>query len=355
MAGLLQRIASAVRLGRGDDLYSPTMRPGEGAAVTPPSGWGASGDLGRIILADIYGATLPVDRDAAMRVPAVAKGRALIAGTLSRYPLRAYRGGDLVSQQPAWLSRTDTGQPPQWRMLWTLDDLIFHGRSLWVVSRGAGGRIVDAIRCPFDEWEIDQDLRLVVQGRVARDDEVIYFDGPQEGLLDIAAADIRASAAMKRAWASRVESPVPLVELHQTDEVVLEDHEITELTDSWEVARRGSGTAFTPSNIDVRVHGQAQTDLYVQGRNAERIDWANFLNLPVGILDGSPATASLTYSVKGDNRAELVDLSLSYWTGPLAARLSMDDVTPRGTRVDFDISWLAAPTQPDTANPDSDD
>ena len=334
------------------------MRPGEGAAVTPPSGWGATGDLARVILADIYGANLPVVRDTAMRVPGIVKGRALIAGTLSRYPLRAYKGADEVASQPSWLSRTDTAQPPQWRMLWTLDDLIFHGRSLWAVQRGGAdkrGPILDAVRVPFDEWEIDSDLRIVVQGRPVAAHEVIYFDGPQDALLDIAAEDIQASAAMKRAWTSRVKSPVPLVELHQTEDVQLTPAERKQTVDDWEAARRSNGTALTPFGIDVRVHGQAQTDLYVQGRNAERIDWANYLNLPVALLDGSPATASLTYSVKGDSRSELVDISLSYWTAPIAARLSMDDVTPRGTRIDFDIAWLATPTQPSTANPAADD
>lgn len=352
----MQRISSAVRLGRGDDLLTPSGRPGEGTAVAPPSSWTTTGTLERAILADVYGTALIPTRLTAMQVPALVKGRALVAGTLSRYPLRAYRGDTEVPRQPAWLSRTDTTQPPQWRMMWTLDDLIWYGRSLWVVRRGAGspGPILDAIRVPFDEWEVDDDLRILVQGQPANAADVIYFDGPQDGLLDIAREDISASLAMTRAWTKRVKTPVPLMELHDTDEgAPLEDDEVAELVGTWETARQNGGTAYTPSRIETKERGTTPTDLFVQGRNAARIDFANYLNLPVGILDGSPATASLTYSGKGEDRNELVDLSLSFWTGPIAARLSMDDVTPRGTRIDFDITWLSTP--PATANPASED
>lgn len=356
MPGLLQRISDAVRLGRGDDLLRPTGRAGEGTAVAPPAPWVQSGELERVILADIYGAELPIERDTAMKVPAIAKGRGLIAGTLSRYPLRAYRGETEVARQPAWLSRSDTGQPPQWRMLWTLDDLIFHGRSLWATRRHRTSRaILDAVRVPFDEWEIDDDLHIVVQGRPVDDGDVIYFDGPQDALLDLARTDIKAAIAMTHAWSSRVESPTPLVELHHSDEGhPLSDDEIASLVSKWETARRNGGTAYTPQALQMIDHGSTQTDLFVAGRNSSRLDFANFLALPATMLDGSTSTASLTYSTREGQKAEFVDLSLAYWSSPIAARLSADDITPAGTRIDFDIRWLSSSPK-ETANPPAED
>jgi hypothetical protein len=240
-------------------------------------------------------------------------------------------------------------------MLWTLDDLIFHGCSLWAVQRGTSGQILDAVRVPFDVWSITNDLQILVNQEPVSADEVLYIEGPDDGLLATAGDDISATLSMQRAWKQRVDVPVPVLELHVNEDTDISDDEQKSLLQTWEAARRNGGTALTPKIIDVKEHGTAPTDLFVQGRNAARIDFANHLNLPVGILDGSPATASLTYSVKGDNRSELVDLSLSYWTGAIAARLSMDDVTARGTSVDFDISWLATPTQPTTANPARED
>jgi len=350
---LFDVLRRTLSLTRGDG-YGPTSPAWSGAAVATPGS--VPGSLGRVILADIYGPELAIPtREEAMKVSSIAKARALIAGTLSRYPLVAYRVDERLARQPAWLSRTDTGQPPGWRMLWTLDDLFFYGRSLWSVRRGAGGQIVDAIRVPYDEWELTEDLFVEVQGQRVDADEVIYFDGPQDGLLDIAADEIRGARAMTRAWRQRVDTPVPLMNLHHTDQVPLEDDEIDKLLSQWESARRRGGTAYTPYNVEANALGTVEVDLYVAGRNSARIDFANYANLPAGILDGSPSTASLTYSTREGQRNELVDLSLSYWSSPIAARLSMDDVTPRTTRIDFDIAWLASSTQPTTANPPSED
>lgn len=347
---IFDSLKRALTLTRGD-AYGDSSPAWQGAQVASP--WSGPGNLSKVIVADVLGAAGIVTREEAMRVSSIVKARSLIGG-LSRYPLLAYRRDAAIANQPAWLSRTDTGQPPQWRMLWTLDDLIFYGRSLWAVRRGAGDRIVDAVRVPFDEWELTEDLVIRVQGVTRSQEEVIYFDGPQDGLLDIAGDDIRAARNMTRTWAARVKSPVPLVELHQTDDVVLEDDEIDDLIGTWEGARAAGGaTGFTPNNIQLITHGDTPTDLYVEGRNAQRIDVANFLNLPVALLDGSPATASLTYSTNEGARSELVDLSLSYWSAPIAARLSMDDVTSRTQRIDFDIQWTSTPAT--SVNPPSED
>ncbi|MCL1871834.1 MAG: hypothetical protein FWF90_15670 [Promicromonosporaceae bacterium] len=351
--GLLDRMRWAVSLGRGDGARGAAAPPWQNAALASPFG-GSSSSLAGIVLADVFGLNedvIPVTRDLAMRVPGVVKSRALIAGTLSRFPLKQYTGALEDPAQPAWLSRTDTGQSPQVRMLWTLDDLLFYGTSLWATQRDSSGQIVDALRIPWDEWELTDDLEIIVQGAPARADEVLYFEGPQEGLLDIAAGDVRASLGLKRAWSSRVRTPVPLMALRQTVDSPLTSDERKELANDWDVARRQGGTASLPFGWELDTPGaDSPADLFVEGRNAERIDWANYTNLPVAVLDGSPATASLTYSVKGDARAELVDISLVYWAAPIAARLSLDDVTPAGTRIDFDITWLSGP-EPGTANP----
>lgn len=321
-----------------------TPRAGQAAISSP---WTTS-QLQPIVWADIFGADVPrtVSRKSALRVPAIAKGRALIVGTLSRQPLAKFRGSEKVSAEP-WMYRTSTKQSPRQRMLWTIDDILFTGMSLWAVQRGSKGQILDAIRVPRDAWEIDPDLRIVVNGRPQQEEEVILLEGPQEGLLEIAAGTIESATNMERSWGKRVESPVPLMELHSTDpNGDLTTEEATALTSEWDVARVNGGTAYTPAGIEARVHGNVVADLYISGRNAIRLDVANFLGLPGSLLDGSTATASLTYSTKEGSRNELVDLSLAYWANPIEARLSQDDVTPAGTRVAFDLEYLATPTQP---------
>lgn len=331
------RFAAEVSRSLGGEPGTPT------GAVSP---W-QTGQLSQIVLADIFGEdVLTPTRADAMRVPAVAKGRALICGTLSRQPLAKFRGEAKVTSD-AWMYRTNTQVAPQVRMAWTIDDLIFNGVSLWAVERGNRGQITDAVRVPPEWWRIDGELRILVNDKPVNEDEVILFEGPQDGLLEIGRDSIIAARAMTRSWSQRVETPAPLVELHLTDQnMSLTDPEADQLLASWEGARKRGGTALTPSNVDVKVHGSTATDLFVNGRNAERLDFANYLALPGSLLDGTTATASLTYSTQEGRRNELVDLSLAFWATPVEARLSMDDVCPRGQRIAFDLEYLSTPTQP---------
>lgn len=327
---------------------------GAGLSITTdPAGairspW-TTAQLHRIVLADLAGVTpSAVTRAQAMRVPAVVKGRALIAGTLARLPLAVY-AGDVLEEPAPWMYRTNTGTAPSLRMLWTLDDLIFHGLSLWGCTRGPDDTVADAVRIPPNLWRVNPDtlgVELIGDRNVSRD-QLVLFEGPQEGLLDLAQDTIPAALAMTTAWAKRVSSPVPMVELHSTDQAGdLEQDEATALVADWETARAEGGTAYTPSSVELRVHGQTVADLFVQGRNALRLDLANYLHLPAALLEGSTATASLTYVTTEGKRSEFIDYSLGYWAEPIEARLSQDDVVPAGRRAAFDLSSMVTTDTP---------
>jgi hypothetical protein len=93
--------------------------------------------LASVVLSDLFGAetlaNLPLSRPEAMAVPAVARARHIIAGTVARIPLRAYRGDTALGRfdEPGWINSTGSALPPYHRMLWTADDLLFHGWSCW--------------------------------------------------------------------------------------------------------------------------------------------------------------------------------------------------------------------------------
>ncbi len=326
------------------------------------SPWTAS-QLRRVAVAELAGLEPDiVSRLDAMRIPAVARARGLICGTLSRYPLTLWRyvdgKNDEQLQSPAWMTSTTTRQSPISRMLWSLDDMLFGALSVWAVKReGEAKAIVDAIRIPPENWTVDPDsMGILVNGELAKDDEILIIEGPQDGLLTMADGAIRASRNLANAWGQRVKSPVPLVAIKQVEaNVQLDDDEIDDIVIEWEDARAAGGTAFIPFGFDIEGMGNGQApDLYVEGRNAERLDWANFVGLPAAMLDGSMSTATLTYSTSEGKRSEFVDFSLNYWASAVEARLSQDDVTPEGTYVRFDISWLVNPTQTGT-NPGSED
>lgn len=313
--------------------------------------------LTKIALAELAGVQVTtIGRAECMHVPAVAKARGLIVG-LSKQPLTLWRpnpddptgDSDFQLPTPRWLTSTKTGMSPRLRMAWTLDDLIFSGLSLWAVERD-GDTITDALRVDPSEWSVNPDGGVLVRGTPVTDPKsVILFEGIQEGLITLAEDEIRGMLDMSRAWRQRVEAPVPLVELHITDpNVTLTDEEQDDAIDDWEAARRGGGTAITPPYLETKIHGDVKSDLYTEGRNASRLDIANYLQVPASLLEGSQATASLTYHTKDGDRSDFIDMCLSYWAQPIEARLSQDDVTPDGTAVRFDYSSIATPIQPTT-------
>lgn len=325
-------------------------------ARTPIRSPWSSSSLSRIVTADLAGLKPgEITRSEAMKVPGIVRGRGLIAGTLSRYPLTLWQaptGPDVEPIElpaPAFYHSTRGHMSPRTRMLWTLDDLIFSGLSLWALDREGGeldGPIVDAARVAPGEWDINPDGVVLLRGESVDARRVILFEGPQEGLCVIANEAIEASRNLAAAWQARVKSPIPLVELHQTDAtIVLDDDEIDDAIDDWESARAAGGTAFTPPHITANIHGSVTADLFVEGRNAERLDLANYLMLPAALMEGSTATASLTYSTQEGRRSEFVDYSLSYWADPIEARLSQDDVSPDGTFTRFDLQYLTSTTQ----------
>lgn len=346
-------ILSALGLVRASGPATPNRHRG----IRSP--W-TQGQLETVVWNDILGGEAQiVTRSQAMRVPAVAKARHILCNHLSRTPLRALQGEDLLAEQPSWLYRTDGVISPWHRMAWTVDDLLFSGWCLWIVARGADRTILTAERMPPEWWrftaEGDIELMNPVSGGwyLANADDVLLIPGPGEGLLETASGTIRAALGLEKAWSGRVRNPIPATELHQTDDVVLTDDEIDGLIEDYVKARQDPDGAivYTPYNIEMKTHGEAKADLFENARNAVRIDVANFTGLPGAALDGSLATASLTYVTQDGKRTELAD-ALDLYAGAIAGRLSQDDAVPRGTRVRFDFTDT---TQTPTTGPTVED
>lgn len=286
-----------------------------------------------------------------MSIPAVAKARHLICGTLARQPLKVYRGAEELAEQPAWLYRTNSDLPPQIRMIWVLDDLFFHGYSLLAVERGTRGQILDAVRVGTDRWTFDSNGAVLVDSQPVKADDVILLMGPYEGLLKAGARTIRAALDLEAVWASRVRNPIPTVEIHNNDAGdPLSPDEAKALVSSYVNARKGIDGAviYTPSNVDLIMHGDAAVDLFVNGRNAIAIDVARLTGVPAALVDASQVAASLTYNTVEGARDMFITQVLDMWATPIEAILSTDPVTPRGTRIAFDKTNLTTFPQPST-------
>lgn len=316
-------------------------------------------ELPPIVLTDVLGEdavkNLPMTRDVAIAIPAVSKARNLLVATVSRFPLRAIRTDSNgvesdVTKEHAWLHRTNGSVSPQERMAWTVDDLIFHGVSLWLLKRGVPEGegenrrrpIIEAEWCPRANWSIgdrgDGVQAILVDGVAIAEDGYMLINAPFEGLLNIGQRTLRGARDTEQAWVGRARNPIPVIELHQTDDS-LEPAEAKTFVDTWAKARTQENGAigYTPPGIEVRVHGEARAELMVEGRNAIRTDIGSFLNVRVAMLDGTVGVDSLTYSTKDGERNAFYEFDLPFWTDPITGRMSLDDIVPRGTRIRFDM------------------
>ena len=317
------------------------------------SPWSSS-HLESVVWSDIFGgaAPAPVSRAEAMRVPAIARARHLLCSSIAGMPLRVLTQDGSTPEQPTWTYRTDSSTvPPQLRMAWTVDDLIFTGYSLWAVRRGAEHQVLDATRLPLEEWAFDGTGQILAYGEPVAADAVILFVGWHEGICDFGQDTIRTAKRLEATAATRADSPIPAVELHQTDDVQLDDDEIDGLIEDYVKARRDPNGAvvYTPHNVELKIHGTLATELLVQARNASAIDCARDIGVPASMIDASNVNASLQYETVQGRNLEFRDYSLALYTGPIESRLSLDDVVPRGQRVRFDTSALTgipAPTGP---------
>lgn len=344
-------IRQALKLQRDADAVQAAI-----ADLPIASPWSDSGDLAKIIATDVFGANVlrRVNRQAAMAITAVARARNLLVSTIAQFPLEAYRGADLLEAQPTFLYSTAGPMHPALRLAWTVDDLIFFGTSLWSRTNGADGFPIAADRIGRERWTIDSDLRIHVDGKPVHAGDVILFSGFHEGILTFGLEALDDARKLHAIVRQRLESPVPLVELHQTTEVNMTQEEVDRVVQQWVRARQATNgaVAFTSAAIEANVHTGDDAQLLIEARNAAALDMARLVGVSGSRIDATAPKASLNYETTAGKNLEFVDFDLALYMTPISSRLSMDDIVPRGSRVAFNLDQFTAldpsPTGPNT-------
>lgn len=302
-----------------------------------------------------------------MRIPAIARARNLMVTTISRFPLVAREltgefGPDgrplsrRMAEQPAWLQSVSDGLSPQLRIGWGVDDLMFSGwTALYRTNDGAQLAGVD--RIPLDEWETDDDGRVLVNGAEVRASDVILIPGLHEGILSYGRTTLDDTTRLYQNVRDRLNCPTPQLELHQTGGEQLTDTEIDDLIDGWAAARKGAnaGVAYTNEHIELNELGAGDAQLMIEARNAAAVDCARLIGVHAGLVDATTPKSSLNYETATGRNQEFVDFDLALYMTPLTARLSMPDVMPNpGQFVAFDLGDFTAPA-PSPSGPSVED
>lgn len=314
----------------------------------------------------------PMSRAAAMRVPAMARARNLTCGAVASLPLQAYRAETLVDPQPYWAYGTDgqTGrltreqmirwhlapQAPYHRALWTVDDLLFHGESMWIITdRLKSGFPSRMLRLPFESWQVQEDGTVTdPDAQPFPVDDLIWIPGGNEGVLGHGAGSLRMAYDLERNARDVAIRPLRL-EAHQTTAAELTAVERSEIVSQIRQAMaQNEGILFTNSAIELIEHRVDAEALQLGARNASALDVARIANMPALMIDATAQGASLEYQTATGRNQEWIDLGLSLYVDPLEARLSMDDVVPAGQRISANLGDLSAPAAEPTGAPTQD-
>ncbi len=321
------------------------------------------GDLGIDIDA------LPLTRAAAMRVPAMARARNLTCGTIAALPLEALNAAAVVDPQPYWCFGTDgqlgdapddlrkqlclVPQTPFHRMLWTIDDLLFHGSAMWLVTRRLATTFPSRmVHIPYARWDVNDDGTVVdLDGNELNVDDLVWIPGPNEGVLGYGCNTLRIAYDLERNARDVATRPLRL-EAHQTSAAELSTEERKEITDQIRAAMRDNdGVLFTNNALELVEHRVDSDALQLGARNASALDVARLANMPAMMLDATAQGASLEYQTMTGRNQQWLDYGLALYMDAVEARLGMDDVVPAGQRVSFDTSDWTAPDASPTGPP----
>lgn len=323
--------------------------------------------LSAVVWADLTGRDAAIlDRAAAMAIPAMARQRHLICGVGARCPLRlvdttTYTPGTpppIVADQPAWLTQGSGSLSAYHRMLWTLDDLIFHPFAVWEVEREGDrpdGDIVWADRVPTERWEVERDTdRLLIDGRPVEEHQVLILPGPHEGVLQFGAKSLTRTIDNLDAAARAAKMPNAWLEIHYSGDEPLTPEQKAEVRADWAAARRGenAGVALTNKWTEIKEHGTHEAQLLIEGRNADAVDVSRLVSSPAAMADATSAGASLTYETTSGRNVQFLDYGASLYMDAIGARLSMDDVCQPGQGVAFDVSRLTVVQPTETGGTD---
>jgi HK97 family phage portal protein len=290
-------------------------------------------------------------RHDAMSVPAVARARNLIAGTISSMPLEQFVQ-DAVTQELTgvtplpWVRQPQADTPRATTLAYTVDSLWFYGRGYWMVTeiyqedgRPKAFRWIDPLDITFDT-DLETGLitryyfKLTPTPRSGVG-SLVVFTSIDEGLLVRAGQTIRTCVELEKAALEFARNPAPSITLKNTG-VDLPAEQVQNLLAGWRESRRASGgaVAYLSAAMELATVGFSPKDLaMVEAREFQVAEIARATNIPPSLLGAN--IGSMTYQNVQAERRGLVDLALQPYMTAIEQRLSMDDVTPRGTSLMF--------------------
>jgi hypothetical protein len=311
------------------------------------------------ITADPYTAS-PVTRAQALSWPALNNGIRVYTNLAAQLPLKAESSAGAVSPETdRFLATLDPSVAPGWTLAATVEALIEYPIAYWIVTQRYANGFPSAVEFVANELitaheeQTDNGVLKVDHYSIGHEPwaprDVIAIPGYLPGILTTGAAAIRTALANIHAARQYAENPAPHVYLTDDDGAeALESDEALLYLEALSTAVKSHGNAYL-AGLKLNMNGWSAKEIQlVEARQQDAIEAARLLSLPTHYVAAANTGSSLNYSNIIDVRRDVI-ASLHNFAGPIEGRLSLPDVTPRGTVVKFDSASFyeqVTPTQP---------
>jgi hypothetical protein len=245
----------------------------------------------------------------------------------------------------SWLRRPDPTVPYQFIMSWTLDDLMMFGRAFWyITSRTADGYPATFTRLPAGSitttdmvgpvW-FAPSKEVYFNGGMLDPTNLVQFLSPAQGMIYSAPGAIETALKLEAARNRNASSSIPAGVLKQTGGEPLSAQELADLASAFNAARATNQTAALNEYLTyTETNSTPDKMLLIEASQYQALEMSRLANVPPYLV--GVATGAYSYQSSQQARADLYLFGVKLYADAIASALSMDNVLPRGTYVEFD-------------------
>jgi hypothetical protein len=335
----------------GDNIRAQKSVPSKAAAA---GGMFSSGNnAGAAMVGQYYSYVEGDARNRAISVPTISRARDLMASVLGCMSLKMYSelwNGDDMEKIPlaprTWLRKVDPQLPNNFIMSWTFDDLFFYGRAFWyITSRTADGFPASFTRLPAAMVQtLDQangvwfapSKQITFNGGELDPNDVVQFLSPIQGIIYMSTQSVATALKLEAARYRNASSAIPAGVLRQTGGEPLSGQELADLAASFNHARETNQTAALNEFVTyTETLTSPDKMLLIDSAEFQAMEMARLCNIPPYLAGVS--VGSYSYQSSSEARMDLWTFGAKAYAECIASTLSMNNVLPNGTYVEFDV------------------
>ena len=313
----------------------------------------SSSNVGVNMIGQYYTYREGEQRNLAVSIPTLNRAVDIFKSVIGSMPLKMYNemwNGDEMEKvyiaPRSWLRRPDPSVSYQFLMSWTLDDLMFFGRAFWyITSRTADGYPASFTRLPAGSitttdmsgpvW-FAPSTQVYFQGGELDPANLVQFLSPSQGIIYSSQSAIETALKIEAARNRNASSSIPAGILRQTENSEpLSAQELSDLAAQFNAARATNQTAALNQYLTyTETSATPDKMLLIDSAQYSALEMARVANVPPYLV--GVATGAYSYQSSQQARADAYLFGVKLYADAIVGALSMDNVLPRGTYVEFD-------------------